>query len=85
MRQDFVPESPPIRLDPISGWLIGFTNESSEAMGLRARRMTQLPLARSASTQEISNGALFLAAPTSSDITGHVLPIDGGLRKGLLT
>ena len=45
--------------------------------------MTKIPLVRSVSTLEKANGALFLAALASSYITGHVLPIDGGLRKGL--
>ena len=35
-----------------------------------------------ATTQEIANGALFLAAPESSYITGHILPIDGGWTAG---
>ena len=64
------------------GWKTWITNESSESMDLHARLMTHIPLARPASTQEIANGALFLAAPASSYITGHVLPIDGGWTAG---
>jgi len=44
--------------------------------------MSHIPLARPASTQEIAHAALFLAAPESSYITGHVLPVDGGWTAG---
>ena len=44
--------------------------------------MSHIPLARPATTQEIANGALFLAAPESSYITGHILTIDGGWTAG---
>jgi NAD(P)-dependent dehydrogenase (short-subunit alcohol dehydrogenase family) len=65
------------------------TRESSEAIDLYARHMTNIHLARPAATQESASSALFLAAPASFYNTGHVLPIDGGwkcwLREGLLT
>jgi NAD(P)-dependent dehydrogenase (short-subunit alcohol dehydrogenase family) len=47
-----------------------------------ARLMSHIPLARPATTQEIANGVLFLAAPESSYITGHVLAVDGGWTAG---
>src|SRR5262249_60259982 len=47
-----------------------------------ARLMSHIPLGRPASTQEIANGVLFLAAPESSYITGHVLAVDGGWTAG---
>ncbi len=28
--------------------------------------------------QEVAGAAVFLAAPASSDVTGHVLMVDGG-------
>lgn len=64
------------------GWKSWIHNARSEDMDLHTRLMSHIPLARPATTQEIANGALFLAAPASSYITGHVLPIDGGWTAG---
>ena len=44
--------------------------------------MSHIPLGRPATTAEIAHGALFLAAPESSYITGHILTIDGGWTAG---
>jgi 3-oxoacyl-[acyl-carrier protein] reductase len=44
--------------------------------------MSHIPLGRPATTQEIANAVLFLAAPESSYITGHVLTVDGGWTAG---
>ena len=54
----------------------GELNES--AVGL----MAHIPLGRPAQTEDIANAALFLAAPESSYITGHVLVVDGGWTAG---
>ncbi len=48
----------------------------SEAGGKRVRERT--PLARPATVQEIAGAAVFLAAPASSYVTGHILCVDGG-------
>ena len=64
------------------GWAAWINDASSEAQDAHARLMSHIPLARPASTQEIANGALFLAAPESSYITGHILTIDGGWTAG---
>lgn len=64
------------------GWRNWIRDARSEDMDLHARLMSHIPLARPATTTEIANGALFLAAPASSYITGHVLPIDGGWTAG---
>lgn len=64
------------------GWKSWIHNASSEAQDMHMRLMSHIPLGRPASTQEIANGALFLAAPESSYITGHVLAIDGGWTAG---
>jgi NAD(P)-dependent dehydrogenase (short-subunit alcohol dehydrogenase family) len=64
------------------GWKQWIHNASSEAQDMHARLMSHIPLGRPASTQEIANAALFLAAPESSYITGHVLAVDGGWTAG---
>ena len=64
------------------GWKRWIGDAKSEELDLHARLLSHIPLGRPASTQEIANGALFLAAPESSYITGHVLPIDGGWTAG---
>ncbi len=46
------------------------------------RVLDHIPLGRAADTSEIAHGALFLAAPESSYITGSVLTIDGGWIAG---
>jgi NAD(P)-dependent dehydrogenase (short-subunit alcohol dehydrogenase family) len=64
------------------GWKRWIHDASSAAQDAHARLMSHIPLARPATTQEIANGVLFLAAPESSYITGHVLAVDGGWTAG---
>jgi 3-oxoacyl-[acyl-carrier protein] reductase len=64
------------------GWRSWIEDKSSEAAELHDRLMSHIPLARPATTREIAHAALFLAAPESSYITGHVLPVDGGWTAG---
>ena len=64
------------------GWQRWMGDAKSEELDLHARLLSHIPLGRPASTQEIANGALFLAAPESSYITGHILAIDGGWTAG---
>jgi 3-oxoacyl-[acyl-carrier protein] reductase len=64
------------------GWSRWIGDARSEELDLHAKLMSHIPLGRPATTQEIANGALFLAAPASSYITGHILPIDGGWTAG---
>jgi len=64
------------------GWKKWIHDASSAAQDAHRRLMSHIPLGRPASTQEIANGVLFLAAPESSYITGHVLTIDGGWTAG---
>ena len=63
-------------------WTEWMTDKNSEAEDLHARLMSHIPLARPATPQEIAHGALFLAAPETTYITGHILPIDGGWTAG---
>ena len=44
--------------------------------------LDHIPLGRPGTAQEIANAALFLAAPESSYINGHILTVDGGWVAG---
>jgi NAD(P)-dependent dehydrogenase (short-subunit alcohol dehydrogenase family) len=46
--------------------------------------LAHIPLGRPANPEEIAHAALFLAAPESSYINGHVLTVDGGWTAGYL-
>ena len=44
--------------------------------------MTHIPLGRPGTVDEVAHAALFLAAPESSYINGHILTVDGGWTAG---
>ena len=50
-----------------------------------ARRIVHLPIGRFARTEEIANGALFLASDESSYVTASTFLIDGGLSGAYTT
>ena len=64
------------------GWETWIRDAGSEAQDLHAKLMSHIPLGRPGTTQEMANAVLFLAAPESSYITGHVLTVDGGWTAG---
>jgi 3-oxoacyl-[acyl-carrier protein] reductase len=64
------------------GWESWIRDAGSEAQDLHAKLMSHIPLGRPGTTQEMAHAALFLAAPESSYITGHVLTVDGGWTAG---
>jgi len=65
------------------GWEKWIKNAGSEAQGLHQRLLAHIPMGRPGTTQEMAHAVLFLAAPESSYITGHVLTVDGGWTAGI--
>jgi NAD(P)-dependent dehydrogenase (short-subunit alcohol dehydrogenase family) len=50
-----------------------------EAEKVKQAYISSIPLARIAQPEEIASAALFLASDLSSYVTGHALPVDGGI------
>jgi len=65
------------------GWEAWINNAGSEAQSLHQRLLAHIPMGRPGTTQEMAHAVLFLAAPESSYITGHVLTVDGGWTAGI--
>jgi NAD(P)-dependent dehydrogenase (short-subunit alcohol dehydrogenase family) len=58
--------------------------EVQQAMGTIAAHLTQNPLARSGTPDDIASVALWLASEDSAYITGQAIVVDGGLTSGLM-
>ena len=56
--------------------LAGFADDSNLIDGLKSAT----PLRRIGLAEEVAAAVLYLAAPSGAFTTGHVLPVDGGLR-----
>jgi NAD(P)-dependent dehydrogenase (short-subunit alcohol dehydrogenase family) len=54
-------------------------NLSAEARDAFAKRVSELPLGRFGSPDEVARAALFLASDDSAFVTGHELSVDGGM------
>ena len=56
---------------------------TGDAEAARARAIERIPLGRYGDPQEFAAAAVFLLSPLSSFVTGVMLPVDGGLLRGL--
>ena len=63
-------------------WREWIDDPESGQQALYARLLSHIPLGRAAKVEEIAHAALFLAAPDSSYVTGHILTVDGGWTAG---
>jgi len=56
---------------------------TGDAEAARARGIASLPLRRYGEPEEFAAAAVFLLSPVSSFVTGVMLPVDGGMLRGL--
>lgn len=61
-----------------------FYGEDGKFRDRAAALLSHIPLARPGTPEEVAHAALFLAAPESSYINGHILTVDGGWTAGYL-
>jgi NAD(P)-dependent dehydrogenase (short-subunit alcohol dehydrogenase family) len=59
-----------------------FYGEDGQFKDSVQQMLAHVPLGRPGVPEEVAHGALFLAAPESSYINGHILTIDGGWTAG---
>jgi len=56
---------------------------TGDAEAARARGIASIPLRRYGEPEEFAAAAVFLLSPVSSFVTGVMLPVDGGMLRGL--
>jgi NAD(P)-dependent dehydrogenase (short-subunit alcohol dehydrogenase family) len=61
-----------------------FYGEDGQFKDSVQKLLDHIPLGRPAQPEEIAHAALFLAAPESSYINGHILTVDGGWTAGYM-
>jgi NAD(P)-dependent dehydrogenase (short-subunit alcohol dehydrogenase family) len=61
-----------------------FYGEDGQFRHAVRQMLAHIPLGRPGDPQEVAHAALFLAAPESSYINGHILTVDGGWSAGYL-
>ena len=59
-----------------------FYGEDGKFRDSAKQLLDHIPLGRPGTTEEVAHAALFLAAPESSYINGHILTVDGGWTAG---
>ncbi|MCW3098262.1 MAG: Short-chain dehydrogenase, partial [Chthonomonadaceae bacterium] len=61
-----------------------FYSEDGKFRDFATTLLAHIPLGRPGTVEEVAHAALFLAAPESSYINGHILTVDGGWTAGYL-
>jgi NAD(P)-dependent dehydrogenase (short-subunit alcohol dehydrogenase family) len=61
-----------------------FYGEDGKFRDFAATLLAHIPVGRPGTPEEVAHAALFLAAPESSYINGHILTVDGGWTAGYL-
>ncbi|MBZ9639970.1 SDR family oxidoreductase [Streptomyces sp. PSKA30] len=63
-------------------WVRELNERSGDADAARERATADVPLRRYGTPDEFGRSAAFLLSPAASYLTGVMLPIDGGVRRG---